>query len=364
MRVLHVTESRSWSGGTVQLWHLCRALQRKGHAVSLVCPPDSELFRHAPGSGVDVTLCAMRQDYDLAAAFRLARVLRRVRPHVTHAHHPRAHALTLLAGALAPAGRLVVSRRVSFPLKRWNLFSQWKYRTPRIDSYVAVSEDIRRALVAGGVPAPRVHVIHSGVDVDTFSPRPPNEALRREFSLPAAVPIVGNLTHFSWWKGQSFFLEAAQKLLKSGVAAHFFMAGKDTNGPEAEALIHRLGISSQVARAGFRTDIPDILPLLSVSVVSSVAGEGFSGVLRESMAMGVPVVATDVGGNRELVAHEKTGLLVRPGDSEALAAGIRRLITDRGLAESCAREAQATVRRAYSVESMCEKTLELYERLV
>ncbi|MGQ0645716.1 MAG: glycosyltransferase [Elusimicrobiota bacterium] len=359
-----MTESRGWSGGTVQLWRLCEALQRRGHAVALVCPPGGEILKHAAGGGMDVALCPMRQDYDLFAAARLAGAVRRFRPDVVHAHHPRAHALCLLAGVFSPMPRLVVSRRVSFRLNRWNVFSQWKYRSRRISAYAAVSEDIRRVLTDGGVPPERVEVIHSGVDVEKFSPRTPDENLRRELGLPAGVPIVGNVTHFSWWKGQRVFLQAAKRVAEGGAAVHFLLAGKDTDGAEAAGLARSLGLEGRVTLAGFRTDMPELLSLLSASVVSSLAGEGFSGVLRESMAMGVPVAATDVGGNRELVVHEKTGLLVPPGDAEALARAILRLVADAPLARAMADAARENVRSRYSIETMVEKNIRLYEKLL
>jgi glycosyltransferase involved in cell wall biosynthesis len=364
MRLLHVTESRGWSGGTVQLWSLCRGLVERGHAAALFCPPDGELARRLPGSGVVSFACPLRRDYDLRAARRLAEAVRSFRPDVVHAHHPRAHAIALLAGFFGPLPRLVVSRRVSFRLKKWNIFSQWKYRSSRIRSFVAVSEDIRRVLIEGGVPAGRLVVIHSGVDTRRFAPRPTDETLRRELGLPADRPIVGSLTHYSWWKGQSFFLEAAQEVLAGGTPVHFLLVGRDTDGPEARERVRALGIGDHVTLAGFRTDMPEALSLLSVSVLASLAGEGFSGVLRESMCMGVPVVATDVGGNSELVKDGKTGFLVPPKDAHALASGIRHLLADRSLAQEMARAAQENVRARYSLESMVEKTISLYERLM
>ncbi|MBL0058666.1 MAG: glycosyltransferase [Elusimicrobia bacterium] len=364
MRILHVTESRSWSGGTVQLWNLCVGLVRRGHAAALFCPPESELLRHLPESRVEVTVCPLREDYDLRAAWRLAQTIRRFKPDVVHAHHPRAHAIALLAGLFAPVPRLVVSRRVSFRLKKWNVFSQWKYRTKKIRTYVAVSEDIRRVLIGGGVAPDKITVIHSGVDVQRFAPRPAADYLRRDLKLPTDRPVIGNLTHFSWWKGQTFFLEAAKEILDAGVPAHFLLVGKDTDGTEAREKVRALGIEMHVTLAGFRTDMPEVLSLLTLSVLSSLAGEGFSGVLREAMCMGVPVVATDVGGNSELVKDGKTGLLVPPGDAGALASAIRRLLADRTLAQEMARAAGENVRLHYSLESMVEKTMSLYERLV
>jgi len=364
LRVLHVTESRGWSGGAVQLWSLCRGLAAAGHEAALFCPPDAELVKRAAGGPVRIETCPLREDYDLRAAGRLARLARDFRPDIVHAHHPRAHAIALLATFLTPLPRLVVSRRVSFRLKKWNLFSQLKYRSSRIACYVAVSEDIRRVLAAGGVPNAKIVVIHSGVDVEKYAPRPPAEPVRRDLGLPADRPIVGNLTHYSWWKGQTYFLEAARKVLDAGVKAHFLLVGKDTDGEDVRRRVRDLRIESHVTLAGFRADIPEVLSLLSLSVVSSLAGEGFSGVLRESMCLGVPVAATDVGGNGELVRNEKTGLLVPPADAEALAQAIRRLLSDRDLSRNVAREAQENVRGNYSLESMVSKTIGLYERLV
>ena len=116
--------------------------------------------------------------------------------------------------------------------------------------------------------------------------------------------------------------------------------------------------------AGFRTDMPEVISLLSLTVLSSLAGEGFSGVLREAMSMGVPVVATDVGGNRELVEDGKTGLLVPPADPKALAGAMKRMLVDGPLARGCAVEAQRRVRENYSIAAMVEQTLALYEKLM
>jgi glycosyltransferase involved in cell wall biosynthesis len=366
MRILHVTESRSWSGGTVQLWNLCASLVKGGHEAGLFCPPEAELMKHVPGSGVRVWTRRMRQDYDVPAALALARAVREFKPDVVHAHHPRAHALCLIAGLFAPIPRLIVSRRVSFRFKPWNLFSHLKYRTNRIKAYTAVSADIGRGLVDQGVRADKVHVIRSGVDVDKFKPRPVDEKARASLGLPAGLPIVGNLNHFSWWKGQTVFLEAAKILLDAPGApkAHFLLAGKDTDGPEAREKVRSLGLEKHVTLAGFRTDMPEVISLLSLTVLSSLAGEGFSGVLREAMSMGVPVVASDVGGNRELVEDGKTGLLIPAGDPAALAEAMRRMIVDGSFARACAAEAQKRVRENYSIQAMVESTIALYKKVI
>lgn len=349
----------------MQLWHLCRALVKRGHEAGLFCPLEAELMKHAPGSGVRVWNRAMRQDYDVPAARAIARAIREFRPDVVHAHHPRAHALCLIAGFFAPIPRLVVSRRVSFRFKPWNIFSHLKYRTGRIAAYTAVSADIGRGLIDQGVRPEKVNTIYSGVDVDKFAPRPPAESVRASLGVPAGVPLIGNLNHFSWWKGQTVFLEAARMLLDKGVSkVHFLLAGRDTDGEEAKAKVKSLGLENHVTLAGFRTDMPELISLLSMTVLSSLAGEGFSGVLREAMSMGVPVAATDVGGNKELVEDGVTGLLVPAGNPEALAGAMERMLADPAFAQRCAAEAQRRVRNNYSIEAMVDGTIALYQKLL
>lgn len=149
MRVLHVTESRSWSGGTVQLWNLCAGLVRRGHAAALFCPPESEILRHVPGTKVDVTLCPMRERLRSAGGLAFGENHSAVKPQVVHAHHPGLMRLLWWPAFLRgfpissfPGGSLSA-------LKKWNIFSQWKYRSKKIRTFIAVSEDIRRVLIEG-----------------------------------------------------------------------------------------------------------------------------------------------------------------------------------------------------------------------
>jgi glycosyltransferase involved in cell wall biosynthesis len=361
MKIMHVTESRSWSGGTVQLYRLMEAMRAQGHQAALFCPPDGELQKRVDAKAVAVTRWPMRQDYDVVAAKKLAQAVRDFAPDIVHAHHPRAHALALLAGFLTPIPHLIVSRRVSFPLKKWNVFSLLKYRNSRIQAFFAVSSEVKNVLVDAGVKPEKIEVVYSGVDTEQFSPQPRDEKLATALGLPAGTPVIGNLTHFSWWKGQTFFLEAAQQVIASGGRAHFLLVGKDTDGPEARAKVKELGIEKHVTLAGFRTDMPEVLSLLIISVVSSLAGEGFSGVIRDSMSMGVPVIATDVGGNKELVSDGQTGLLVRKGDAEALAGAMKKFLAEPALAKACAAAAQSNVRVHYSIDSMVRRSIALYQ---
>lgn len=366
-RVLHVSESNEWSGGAAQLLALAEGLRDRGWDSRIGCRPGSGLFKHASQRQLVTFTVGLREDYDLPSAWKLARYVEEQGIDVVHAHHNRSHAVCLLANIiLGLRGRrrvLVVSRRVSFPPGK-SPFSRWKYRSGAIDRIVAVADAIKDVLIKAGVPAERVEVIHSGVDVSRYGRRQAKPELRRELGLPEGVPVIGKIANASPWKGQNVLLEAAAKLLKSGRKLHFLLAGRDTQGEWVKGEVARLGIEKNVTLAGFRTDVPDLLPLLTVSVNSAVQGEGLSGALRESLTAGVPVVAADHAGNRELLKEGQGGWLFPPGDSGALAERIAWVLDHPQQAEAAVSAWQKDALREFSLERTIEKTAALYERLL
>ena len=283
-KALFVSESNEWTGGTAQLLALAEGLRARGWELVIGCRPGSGLSQHAAQRGLETFTVALKEDYDLVSAYRLARFIRGRGIDVVHAHHNRSHAVCLLAKVLLSLGGftpvLVVSRRVSFPPGK-NPFSRWKYRSAHIDRIVAVADAVKDILVAAGVPAERVSVIRSGTDAARFSPRRGDAALKRALGLPLDKPIVGKIANASPWKGQAALLEAAALLSKRGSPAHFVLAGRDTQANWVREKVAALGLKDRITLLGFRTDVPEILSCLDVSVNAAVQGEGLSGALRE-----------------------------------------------------------------------------------
>ena len=188
---LHVDTARSWRGGQNQVLLTVNGLREIGHRAALVAHPDGELRRRAD-EGLELIPIAPRTEFDLSAAWRLSRVVKRLAPDVVHAHDPHGIAMASLAlslGGSARAPALVASRRVDFHLQG-NSFSRWKHR--QVDCFMAASEAIRRMLVADGVPAERTVTVHEGIDVEHVVAAPAvnvHEALW----LPHHAPVVGNV---------------------------------------------------------------------------------------------------------------------------------------------------------------------------
>src|SRR5262245_7942428 len=208
---LHIDTARTWRGGQNQVLLTVNGLRAIGERAALVAHPDGELRRRA-AEGMELIPIAPRTEMDLTAAWRFARVLKRLKPDVIHAHDPHGVAMASLAlslgsgatgGGAAPP--LIASRRVDFHLKG-NSFSRWKYR--QVDCFVAASEAIRQMLVADGVPAERTITVHEGIDVDHVAAAPPVN-VHEAFWLPHDAPIVGNVAALVPHKGQRHLVDAA-----------------------------------------------------------------------------------------------------------------------------------------------------------
>ena len=366
-KVLHVSEANEWTGGTAQLLALAEGLRGKGWEVAVGCRPGSGLSKHAVQRGLPVFQCRLREDYDLPSAFQLANYIQESGIDVVHAHHNRSHAVCLLAQAvLAWRGQkrvLVVSRRVSFPPGK-NPFSRWKYRSSLISRIVAVADAVKDVLVKAGVPAERVAVIRSGTDLTRFTPRRATDEQKKALGLPVGAPLIGKIANASPWKGQSSLLEAAKLLKERGSQAHFVLAGRDTDGPWVKELVAKHGLQDRVTLLGFRTDVPDILSGLDVGVNAAVKGEGLSGALRECLLMGVPVVASDIAGNRELLQGGAGGWLYPTDDAKALADRLEWVLSHREEAAATVKTWQEKAKEGFTLDQTIARTDELYRALL
>ncbi len=360
MKILHVTNAVGWSGGCQQLTYLIEGLEAKGHENILVCPPKSELILRLSRTSTPIEIFHMIQDYDLIAAYHLRNVIRRYSPDVVHAHHSMAHAIALVSLMLKESPSLVVSRRVSFKPRK-NIFSLWKYRSKKICRYVAVSQSIKQTLMEGGVPSKRIEVIYSAYDANSFFPQEPNKKILEELKIPEGYKVVGKLANYSHWKGQKIFLEAAKILLQENKKIIFVLVGKETEKLEEKA--RELGILSSIRLLGFRKDIPQILSTFHLSINSAIDGEGLSGAMRESLAMNIPVIASNVSGNREIVQDGITGILIPRKDPSSLAKKISYALENEHSMEEMTRHGSQWVKENCSLNTMVEQHIQLYESL-
>lgn len=284
---------------------------------------------------------------------------------IVHVHKGLDHWLALAAAAgLGPRPRMVVNRGVSFPL---TLSNRWKYRHPRVASVVCVAEAVREVVArTGHVDESRLTVIHGGTDTDRFDPRTADpRAIRSELGLPPDGLVISTASARSW-KGWRELLQAYVDLTQTNPELWLLAVGCES---QAEIERVREAASSSPARdrvvaLGIREDMPDILAASDIVVDASWDGTGITGTIREAMAMGRAVIASDVAGNAELVNSSRVGRLVPPRDIDALKTRLQELISSRQLRESLGRSARDRVIADFSTESRVERLIELYYQVV
>jgi glycosyltransferase involved in cell wall biosynthesis len=254
-----------------------------------------------------------------------------------------------------------------------DIWTFWQHKVQKqclrlADHIVVNAEAIKRDLLRRGYDADRLSVIPNGTDCERFRLPGDGEAVRREWNIPPGVPVVGVLARLMRIKGQEVFLRAAALIASKNPDVRFVIVGDNSFNPEYKAelkqLAGRLGLEDRVVFTGFRMDVPDLLAALSVAVSPSLGLEGMSNSILESMAAGVPVVATRVGGTPEIVEDGVSGLLVAPGDPEALAAAIYRLLQDKTMAKQLGETGRRRVFGRYSLEQAVASTERLYGDLL
>ena len=323
--------------------------------------------------GVEVLELNKREGQDWGMYWRLLRVLRSLRPDIIHSRNLAALDTQVL-GLLLPGVRQVHGEhgRDIYDLDG----SNWKYRLlrkcmrPFIDRYIAVSRDLEQWLLESiGVRARRLRQIYNGVDWQKFNPRsgdrPP--VLPAEFCPDEPFFVIGTVGRLVEVKDQQLILAAVAGLLEidSGWRSRLriVMVG---DGPLREELRQQVAareLESMVWLAGDRDDVPSLLQAMDIFVLPSL-GEGISNTVLEAMAAGLPVIATDVGGNPELIENGVNGLLVPVGDARALGSGMLSLLQGADIRRAMSARALEGVRSRFDWNRTVDEYLKVYDQLL
>jgi glycosyltransferase involved in cell wall biosynthesis len=356
LTVLHVDTERGWRGGERQVLWLAAGMRERGHRAIVVARHADELARRAADRGLEVITTSPRGELDLSAAYALRRAVVDNRADVIHAHTAHAAAQAALA-QLGTTAKLVMARRVDFPLRR-NVITRLKYG--RADAVIAVSRAAAEVAAHRGVHRDRIHIVPDGVDLRRQI-RPADRETLRSLGIGDETPLIVQVAALVPQKDPLTFIRAIGVARQRVPELRALMVGDGPLRAEAQDEVKRLRLDRVIALAGFRRDADELLAAGTVAVLSSVA-EGLGSVVLDAMAFGVPIAATTAGGVPDVITHGETGLLSPPRDASALAENIVRLLLDRALAASLTARARERV-KDFSVERMVDRTLDVYARI-
>ena len=373
-KIAHViTESQPFGGAQRNTLLTLKGLVQHGYCAELVCGPGGPLIPKAQALGVPVHVIPelVRQVApwrDYRAFLRLYQLFRSRAYHVVHTHSTKAGFLGRLAARWARVPGIVHT----FHGVPFEMNGDWKSKLYiTLERYVGsfshdlacVGELLRQEVSAWQIaPAEKLVTIYSGIDFSNYTPQRTADETKRLLGVEGAWPIIGSIGRLSEQKAQHYLVEAVAVLRKRYAHLQLLLVGEGERRSLLEKRIQTLGLSSQVSLLGERDDIPDLLNIFDIYVMSSL-WEGVGRALTEAMYWGLPIVATPVNGVKELIVQEETGLLVPPRDPVALAAAIDRVVSDRALAQRLGANAQEKAQELMDGQRMIMALEELYERL-
>lgn len=367
VRVFQVITRTVRGGAWGVVEHLLDRLPPEEFEQTLLCggePARSEAVR------IPELVREIRPVLDLRAALRLGGLLSRRRPDVVHAHTYKAGVLASVAARIAGTAAVIFSPHGHIfspgaeipgvpgnPLKRSML--RWVTRAAQTCAHrvTALSDvDLRDQVALRLAPRSRYVVVRNGIDLDRFAARAGRVPVNGD------GPVVGAVGRFTSEKGHDLLLDALVRVRGRLPRARLVLVGYGELEGELRGRAERLGVSDAVTFAGER-DAEEVLPEFDIFVQPSrYESQGVA--ILEAMAAGRPVVATDVGGVRDVVRDGETGLLVRPGEADALSDAIVRLAETPDLARSLAERARTRVREGFSVDQMVRAYARLYRDLL
>lgn len=364
MTVVHVVENLNRGGLERVVIDLIRAQRAMGMRCRVIC-----LFGQGPlaaellADGVDVQACGKRRGVDLRALLRMRALLGQEPGAILHTHNAAAHYYAVLAAVGLPKRR-VVNTCHSMMAGEAAGRRRWLYRHAMrlTDVCVAVCEAARLQLQVQGVrPRTRLVSIPNGIQLGRFQPA--SAGSRRQLAevlgLPPGTALIGTVGRLNPVKDQASLIRAFRRVHDAMPATALLLIGDGSERAALAAVAHAEGVYGSVHFLGDRADVGVLLQGLDLFAMSSVS-EGYSIALLEASAAGLPIVATDVGGNAEIVQNAVSGRLVPASDPAALAAAILAILGDRDLAASMGLAGRAWALEQGSFRNMAERYAGIY----
>ena len=357
MNILYVESSRSWGGQEYRTCLEINWLNAHGHEAWLVCNPDSQVHSKASELGTRLITMPLRNRVDPLGSLRLWKFCRQNKIHLVKTYSSKDHWICLplfLYGI--PLSR---ARCITDPIGSRSRAFVFKHGCSQV---VADASVIKRQLVEGhGIDPAKIEVIGSAVDLEKFKPPRDRTKFRREIGVGDEAPLIGNVGMIRPDKGQLELVKSVPLVLEKCPDARFVIVGQGTGilkrGINVRNAIDRAGLAHKIIMAGYRWDTPNVYAACDMIVIASLRTEASPIFLREAFASGRPVIATKVGDMPEILRHRENGLLIEPGNTQALASAILEFISDPELAAYCGANGLRYASEHFSFDTMMEAKL-------
>lgn len=359
LTILHTEASKGWGGQEIRIIQESLRFTELGYRVLIACQEKSQISKQANRAKLPVFIVRMRSAFDPVAITKLLRITISEKVNIIHTHSSRDSWIAGIAGRVSGTP-VIRSRHLSTPVgTSWQTTFVYRYLA---DVIITSGTYIKETLAArNNLDPEKIVSIAAGVDTERFDiKKSSGNKILNEFRLKDAFPLVGVVAILRSWKGHRYLLEAVPKVVSIYPKARFLIVG---NGPVYDSIqqkIRNFGIEKYVIMTNFRDDIPDIMAALDIFILPSYASEATSQVIPQALAMGKPVIATNVGGLSEIIDNGITGLLVPPKNHAAISNAIIWMAKHREETNEMAIKGREKVLKHYTFQRMIDRTAEVY----
>ncbi|MFH1413980.1 MAG: glycosyltransferase [Candidatus Omnitrophota bacterium] len=360
---------REKGGAEKNLTQLVYGLDPEKFKVIICCLKGGEVFEGLKKSGILAVTLNLKRVYGFDAlrkANRLIRLIKKENVQVMLTYLEGSDFWGSIVARIAGVPVVISSRRdMGFNLKDRHKFT-YRIINRLFDRIITVCDALKEVIIQREKVSPdKLATIYNGIKTEVKNNQTVKLKLKQSMDLEPTREIITMVANLAPVKGHKYLLNAAAKILKDGKSVQFLLVGAGKNGYEItlKDYVDKLGIKDNVTFTGFRSDISDLLSISDISVLSSTS-EGLSNSILEYMAAANPVVATDVGGNKELVVQGETGFLVPAKDADALVEAISSLLFNKELRKKMGERGRSRVESFFTEEKMIRSFEQLFEELV
>ncbi len=366
IRVMYVIWSLGLGGAEQVIINLIRGLDRDRFEPMVCCLNEEGAFAGlVKERGVPVFALRKKTGLDLSTIGKIRRLLKEHRVDILHGHLWGGNLWGRLAARAARTPVVVVTEHNVDVWKKWHHKAMDRFLAGWTDKVIVVSQKVKdfyRSEV--GLPEDKLVVIYNGIPLPGDPcPVRRQQALKKELGVADGIPVIANIGRLVPAKANHVFIEALRVLLKEGTPFQALIVGDGPLRRRLEEEGRDLVRDGVLCFTGLRQDVSDILDITDIAALSSTR-EGFSIVVLECMAKGIPFVATNVGGNDEQIIDGQTGFLTEVNDPRALAAAMSRLVKDGRLRRWMGQRARDRLRHHFSLSVMVKQTQDLYRCLL
>jgi len=392
IKILFVIENSFFGGGERAFAQIINGLDKEKFEIYVAClsheinlsqaisrdeprsaVSGSELFIEKVRNSAEIIPFDLRNRFNFRNISYLASIIKEKNIQIVHSQGARVDFFARFAAKRTKVP--VVISTVQMPVEGFNVnfFKKTiyifldRFSEKFVNRFIVVSEALKKRLIEKHrISSGKVSLIYNGVEIESdtrFRIPDTRKKIREELKIPENTMLVGTIGRLVWQKGLPYFLEAVEIITQSPITNHqspvFLIVGEGELRSELENLAKRLEISDRVIFTGFRKDVKEILAALDILVLASLR-EGFPMITLEAMAMGEPVVATDIEGIREQVINGETGILVPLKNPQALAEAILRLAQDKELRTRMGLAGRRLVEQKFDIREIIKQHEQLY----